>query len=311
MVDPHSVYASGKAGLELHATVWANPGRPVCILLHGFSHDSRVWDPLASALQRHYEVIALDFRGHGRSGWDLTGRYCHDTLLEDLKAIIEQLRPGRFHLLGHSLGARVAMLYTAAQPDRVLSLGILDTGPEVGDRGANRIRQEAENTPSHFDSRQNYFEWLCQRHPLAIRESMERMAEHGVRQVDGHWQPRTDPGFARALWRHDASGGGADDLRQPLTQELWDCLEAISCRTLVLRGQISSILKRDVAQTMVELLAQGVLDSAPMAGHAVMLDNPDYCIEAISAFLATVDQNQAYPDGYLVPIAGCPPAQAN
>lgn len=295
MAAPSSVYINGDNGLQLHATTWPQSGKPVCVLLHGFGHDSRVWDPLARALQQQFEIVALDFRGHGKSDWDAQKRYCHNALLEDLHTLVEHLELQQFHLLGHSLGARVAMLYAADQPQHVTSLGILDTGPVVGLRGANRIRQDATTLPRSFDSREDYFQYLCQSHPLAKTECLQAMAEHGLRELGGQWQPRTDPEFARELWQQDAEKCGNHELRYPLTEELWQCLEVIRCETLVLRGQISSILKPDIAQAMVQdKLALGKLESIPMAGHALMLDNPEHCVETISAFLKRVQARQTH-----------------
>lgn len=282
---PQSIRVTTPDELELHASVWPNPGKPTCVLLHGFGHECRIWDPLAQALHGDFAIVALDFRGHGRSHWDDTRRYCHNALLQDLCALVGHLQLDQFHLLGHSLGARVAMLYTAANPGRVLSLTIMDTGPEVGDKGANRIRDDAHSMPPLFADKPAYFDWLCQRYPLATRASLVHMAEHGLRPKGSGWQPSTDPEFARSLWQQD--GGEPGDLRHPLTEELWDSLDRITCETLVLRGQISSILKADVARHMAEeRLAQGRLESVPMAGHGILLDNPGYCIEAVATFLA-------------------------
>ena len=298
MVSPRSLKIAGNDGSTLHATLWPNSGQPVCILLHGFGHDNRIWDPLAIALQAHFEVVALDFRGHGDSSWDSERRYGHNALQEDLETLVKHLDLRHFHLVGHSLGARVAMLYTAREPQLVQSLTIIDTGPEAGNEGVNRIRADAESLPRHFDQRQDYFQWLCNRHPLANRERLQHMAAHGLRADGSRWQPKTDPEFVTTLWQQDINGVGSCDLRHDLTQQLWDALDRTRCKTLVLRGQISSILKHDIAVDMVEnRLAQGELESAPMAGHAVLLDNPEYCISSISAFLARASSTAAADRG--------------
>lgn len=289
MSFPHSLNFSSSADTDLHASVWPNSGRATCILLHGFGHDSRIWDPLAKSLQSQFEVVALDFRGHGDSAWDSQQRYSHSALLEDLAALVQHLGLKRFHLVGHSMGARVAMLYSAQHAQRVTSLTIIDTGPEASNRGVNRIREDAQDQPDVFESRLQYFDWLCTRHPLALKCALQQLAKHGLRaNTSGtQWRAKTDPAFVTALWQQDITGIGENDLRHDLAQQMWQTLEHIRCKTLVLRGQISSILKHDVAREMVDnKLEQGELASAPMSGHAVMLDNPEFCIDTISAFLA-------------------------
>ena len=286
MDNPRPLKMPTPNGVILHASVWPSTRRSTCILPHGFGHDSRAWDPLARALKESCRVVALDFRGHGDSAWDASRSYCHNALLQDLDTVVATLKLQRFHLVGHSMGARVGMLYAARNPGAISSLTIIDTGPEVGAKGVRRIREDAENQPRLFDSRESYFLWLRTRHPLACRERLLHMAMHSLRPVGTQWQPKTDPEFARILWHQDNPGGADEPHVAPLTKELWDALDHISCRTLVMRGQLSSILKQETARTMVEdRLIAGELATVAMAGHAVMLDNPGECSAIITRFI--------------------------
>ncbi len=286
MTSPDAFRFSNHRGLELHASIWPNPGRQACILLHGFGHHSRIWDPLAKRLQIDYHVVALDFRGHGDSSWDSERSYSHAALLQDLETLVGRLKLDNLHLVGHSLGARVAMLYTGVHPQQVSSLTIIDTGPEADRRGVRRIRMDAARQPTAFSNLQAYYDWLSARHPLASARALQYLADHGVRQTGDRWWGKIDPAFVGALWQQDFAGSTHDASHPSLSQTLWQCLQKTTCPTLVLRGQISSILRRETASAMVErYLARGELDVVPMAGHAVLLDNPEYCIAAISAFL--------------------------
>lgn len=306
MVTPRPLTITTPSGLRLHASEWSRHNAPVCLLLHGFAHDGRAWDPLALALHKRYRVIALDFRGHGDSSWDRSRSYCHRALLEDLTTLVEQLSLKKFHLVGHSMGARVAMLYSAANQEKISSLTIVDTGPIVGVKGANRIRSDAEQLPSRFSSREAYFQWLRVRLPLASKEGLQQRCQHGLRAADGGWQPKTDPEFARILWGQDNNTALAvnpldrpdSDQTQPappppLTQELWEALEQISLPALVVRGQLSSILQQETALEMVESrLKTGQLRTVAMAGHSVMLDRPEECSNTISDFIHAIDRTQ-------------------
>lgn len=286
MDNPRPLTMTTRSGVVLHASEWPHENTSTCILLHGFAHQSRAWDPLSQTLLSAHRVIALDFRGHGDSAWDESQSYCHNALLEDLDTLVNTLQLRQFHLAGHSMGARVAMLYAARHPQSISSLTIVDTGPEVGAKGVRRMREDAENQPRLFPSVDDYFQWLRTRHPLACRDRLQHMARHGLKPAGSQWQPKTDPQFARILWRQDNPCGGGDDLVAPLSQELWYALEQIHCPTLVVRGQLSSILKPDTAHNMVERsLIAGELATIPMAGHAVMLDNPTECSAVIGRFI--------------------------
>ena len=171
---------------------------------------------------------------------------------------------------------------------------------------AGMLKLAASHTVARMLERDDFSKRFKSNQPIAIHEFMypllqgydskmlesesERllhMAHHGLRPAGTQWQPKTDPEFARILWQQDNPAGSADErLVAPLTRELWDALDHIGCRTLVMRGQLSSILKHDTARTMVEdRLLDGELATVPMAGHAVMLDNPGECAAIITRFI--------------------------
>ena len=85
------------------------------VLVHGFGLDQRVWEPQWSALAAHFDVIAYDLRGFGRSTLPDSAPYAHH---EDLRALLDALGVERTHLVGHSLGGGVAASFAVAYPQR-------------------------------------------------------------------------------------------------------------------------------------------------------------------------------------------------
>lgn len=258
-----------------------------CIFLHGFTNDTHVWDFIAPQLQEKYQVIALDFRGHGDSAWSGEASYTHEQLCEDVLSLITQLPYRRFHIVGHSLGARIAMLLLARHSNLpVDSLVIIDTGPEVRAVGVNKVRQDAENAPTVFSSQQAYFDYLSAIYLFASPERLKHTAFNGVKQrEDGQWQTKTDPAFTTALWKPGSHLQTSDDLRYPLNEELWAALKALQCKTLIMRGQASAILARKTAETMRDSIANAELVTISRSGHALMLDNPDEFEQAVLRFI--------------------------
>jgi 3-oxoadipate enol-lactonase len=73
------------------------------VLLHGLSDDARLWTPLLPYFSETCRTIALDLRGHGRSGKpDMP--YSIQRFSTDLYEVLRELRIARTHLLGLSLG---------------------------------------------------------------------------------------------------------------------------------------------------------------------------------------------------------------
>jgi pimeloyl-ACP methyl ester carboxylesterase len=99
-------------------------GVPV-ILVHGFAADSFVnWrlPGFIRALRRHYRVIAMDVRGHGRSFRPTArGTYGRE-LVEDIRRLMDHLEIDRACLIGYSMGGFIVMDFLGTYPDRVVAV---------------------------------------------------------------------------------------------------------------------------------------------------------------------------------------------
>lgn len=105
-----------------------SPRRIVC--LHGLTHHSAVFESLGQSLAAAgHSVIALDLRGHGRSGpeppWNV------NTHVEDVVETLDQAGVERALWVGHSFGGRVAAALAAAEVDRTEGLALLETPLQV------------------------------------------------------------------------------------------------------------------------------------------------------------------------------------
>ena len=84
------------------------------ILVHGITESAATWDPLIDRLTAQRRVVALDLRGHGRSG--SADRYDLEAMAGDVVAVAVSLGLDRPHLVGHSLGG--AVVSRLARPSR-------------------------------------------------------------------------------------------------------------------------------------------------------------------------------------------------
>jgi pimeloyl-ACP methyl ester carboxylesterase len=115
-------------GVRIHYRI-AGSGNPL-ILLHGSPLTSRSWLRLMPALAKTYTVVAPDFRGYGQSDKPETG-YEVQTMVEDLRQLLDQLGIKSASVVGHDLGGIVAYVYAAQHRDQVSKLGIIEA-PIVG-----------------------------------------------------------------------------------------------------------------------------------------------------------------------------------
>ncbi len=79
-------------GLKLHYLDWGGDSdKHTFVLLHGGAAHVHWWDGVAPLLTPYGRVLALDFRGHGRSQWAKSGVYGPPAYLNDVRGLIESL----------------------------------------------------------------------------------------------------------------------------------------------------------------------------------------------------------------------------
>ncbi len=101
-------------------------GRPI-VMLHGALVDHRMWQPQIAPFAGKYRVVVYDLRGHGQTGTSRERSYSAQLLVEDLRALIQNLSLERPIICGLSLGGMIAQAYAAAHPSEIAALILCDT----------------------------------------------------------------------------------------------------------------------------------------------------------------------------------------
>jgi len=256
-------------GLRLHLLDWGGGDRMPLVLLHGFTGNAHAWDTLSIALQPHYHVYAVDQRGHGDS--DPAEVYNAIVAFDDISGVVDQLGLTSFVLVGLSMGGRNAMYFTSKRPERVQKLVIVDIGPEISKRAAQTPAGPAE--PDTWDSIEQAAQHLYRGNPYPGIHYSRWVASHSLRQ-------RPDGSL---VWAWHPS---VKERRSQPDLDWWAVVGAITPPTLVLRGEESHVLDRDVAKRMARELPHGRFVEIPHAVHTLHEDNPEAVLAALKNFLA-------------------------
>jgi pimeloyl-ACP methyl ester carboxylesterase len=276
------------AGATLGVVHWPSPrtGGTPCLLIHGFDNHARIWDPLARQLQALAPSYAVDLRGHGDSDWADPITYHPLQLLDDLEVVTRALGLERFDLVGHSLGAWLAVQYAARHPGAVARLALVEL-PGLGDAdGLAKLRADHARRPARFASVDDYRRYLAGIYLLGSDPAVRDLAEHGLYEKAGAYYPKTDPEYLRRSWDAEPPAGWARPWVRWSEDGLLRLVPDVTCPTLLVRGQFSALLKAQTAESLVGAWPRATLVTVPAAGHAVMVDNPRGCTRAIAAFLA-------------------------
>ena len=100
------------------------------LFLHGLGTDGRSWEYQRDLFAEQYRVILIDVRGHGRSAKP-PGPYSVPQFAQDIFALLEHLEIDAFHLVGLSMGGMIGFQMAVEQPERLRSLTIVNSGPEL------------------------------------------------------------------------------------------------------------------------------------------------------------------------------------
>jgi pimeloyl-ACP methyl ester carboxylesterase len=254
-------------GATLHAIHWGSDRAPKLILLHGGGANAHWWDHLAGEFAQFFHVVALDFRGHGDS--DYPERVGSGSFGHDLESLIEHLGAAKALLMGHSMGAHVA-LGAASRDPRVRAVVAIELsrGGERVDRRRARLALAARRTYATRAEALRRFQFLPDA-PESAESLRDAIASHSVREEsDGRFGFKFDP-------RWFALGPGAPP-----------ALDRIACPVLLIRGANSSLLTPAGARGLVDEIPDAALVEVPGAGHNVHIERPIEVANAANAFLA-------------------------
>jgi pimeloyl-ACP methyl ester carboxylesterase len=104
------------------------PGREAALLaIHGITASHMAWPSVLNEFTGDHRVLAPDLRGRGASS-ELPGPYGFSTHVDDLLATLDRFAVPRAVLVGHSLGAYIALALAERHPDRVRGIVLVDGG---------------------------------------------------------------------------------------------------------------------------------------------------------------------------------------
>lgn len=272
-----SFYVSNSNGARLRIRQ-RGVGPATCLLIHGFADGSYVWADFMSAMAPLCRLLAVDLRGHGDSAWDAKGDYSTSTHLHDIVRAMDALDLDRCLVIGHSMGGALAIRLAAWHPSRVIGVVAVDAGPDMDPRSMAHLRAQFDASIQTYDSVSDYASWILARRPLASPEVLSRIAREALKpDARGGVRLKCDP----ALAKHGCLSSNDTDVNV----QLWSLLAKVTCPVLIVRGAASAMLPRAVVEKMLQGLGDGRLSTVPLAGHAVMTDNPSGFADATRPFI--------------------------
>lgn len=238
------------------------------VFLHGFTGSQDDWSDLREKLNTQYKSKALDIIGHGEraSAQNLAD---YDMVQVALQMIAQC--PEQFHLVGYSMGGRLALYIATHYPDIVQSLTLISASPGLKTETERQARRESDDALAD-KIETNGIEWFADYwENLSLWDSQSPELKADLRQKRLKNSPT---GLANSL---RGMGTGA-------MPSLWDDLASLPMPVQLIVGELD---KKFVAinQDMADLIPNVTLEIIADAGHAVHLEKPDAVIATLKRFL--------------------------
>jgi pimeloyl-ACP methyl ester carboxylesterase len=289
---------ASRAGAPRRIAYWDWPSKGggtdhVVICVHGLARQGRDFDTLARTLTERARVLAVDVAGRGKSDWLADPMaYQVPTYAADLAALVTHLRTERRDLVidwvGTSMGGLIGMAIAAQPALAIRRLVLNDVGPVVQWEALQRIGTYVGLDPS-FDSEQaavDYLSSISATFGPHTAEQWRALSLPMLKEREGRWWLHYDPALAlpvRALVNLPDQAQ-AHQIVQDGEAMLWALYDAITARTLVLRGQQSDLLSEATASEMARRGPRAPCIAFEGVGHAPTLVASDQ-VAAVRDFL--------------------------
>ncbi len=254
----------------------ADAHAPVVVFLHGILGTARNLTRLVeAAAAAGFHAIALDQRGHGKSPH--AAEYSLESFAGDVVAFLDSKNITKAHIVGHSMGARVALTTTGLYPARVLSLTMLDAGMRLDENALETIREIIFPLPESFANKTDADAFLM-RFPASIRLWLQSNLKSQSQTSALTWV--FDLKGLREQLLTNASKGLRIDQHFVFSQ--------IKCPILIVRGGQSKHFSVEAVEEMLRTNPNAESATVSNAGHWLHADNPIETSEVVIGFLKKI-----------------------
>ncbi len=247
---------------------WHAGSGPPVVLVHGLFASFSSWLGVARRLAGDFSVYAVDLRNHGGSFHSTAFNY--PVMAADVAAFLDAHGLAQAHLVGHSMGGKVAMQFAADFPGRLSRLVVVDMAPRRYPPLLDEVFDAvASLDPAPYTERAEAVAALAAHVPCLVTRRF--LAKNLVRGPDGRFRWRIGLAGIDAN-RHEVYSGV--DLRV-----------AVAHPSLFIAGQLSDYVTPSDHDLIRRLFPRSQTVVVASAGHFVHIDAPQAFYEVVREFL--------------------------
>jgi pimeloyl-ACP methyl ester carboxylesterase len=252
--------------MQLHFRSYGS-GEPL-IILHGVFGSSDNWQTIGKEFSAGYKVYLVDQRNHGNSPH--SNEFDYNVMADDILELMLSEGMDRAHLLGHSMGGKVAMTFATRYPERVNKLVVVDISPRYYEphharifRAFRSLNLDTLKTRQEADDQMAY-----------------RIPEFGVRQFILKNLTREGERFVWKL-NLDVIERNAEQIGAPLADDDW-----FNGHVLFIGGGESDYIQTSDHALIKQHFPNALIKMVPGAGHWVHAEQPKTLARLVNEFLS-------------------------
>lgn len=254
--------------VDLAFEIFGHKNNQPLIVLHGFLASSRNWRSVAKRLAENHHVYVLDMRNHGASPH--AEQMDYPLMAHDLACFMDKhgLRTG--HLLGHSMGGKIAMWFALHYPERVQKLMVADIAPVHYDHSFDATIQALKSLPlDQVQNRREAEQFLAGAIPdVGFRQFLLQ----NLLLKDGNYYWRINLDFIAKTAHHIVG------FPEPATQS--------AKKALFIGGERSEYIQ---PKAVLRLFPHAEIVEIAGAGHWLYVEEPDAFCRVVAGWMNNVD----------------------
>jgi pimeloyl-ACP methyl ester carboxylesterase len=264
---PRITLSADNVHIEYHVY---GSGEPALLLIHGWATDENYWSAQLPALKPQYTVVTINLAGHGASGSNRTD-WSIANYAQDVAAVAKDIHSRQLILVGHSMGAAVALAATPLIGARVIGIVAVEALRSVGQPPLSSREIDRRVAPFSAD-------FIGETRKLAASSLFEAGANPALVQKVAYDMSLEPPAV------------GIASMRSLLALNLNGLLSAIH---VPVYGINSDLQPTDAARIR-RALPDFTLDVVEHSGHFLMLEDPARFNPLLLKDLAAIQQRAAH-----------------